>query len=162
MMDSTPISEFLESTYPDPPLPLTSELGRQIEAQSRGAIGPLHRRSVMPREIRILSPRSQEYFRRRTETHLGHPLEQLLDSGKEERDWKAATEGIRAVGELMQTHKADGPFILGAQPSYSDFFVAGSLQCTRVIDEGVFRRYMEYPGYKDIYEACLPYMERKT
>ncbi len=161
IMDSIPISQFLESTYPDPPVPLTSMLAREIHAKARAVIAPLFRSSVMPREIRILSPRSQEYFRRTREALLGHPLEDLLDPDKEEQSWSAAEGNIRAVGELMRTNKADGPFVLGAKPSHVDFFIAGSLQCIRVVDEGVFQRNIKYPGYKEIYEACLPYMERK-
>lgn len=114
--------------------------------------------SVMPREIAILSPRSQAYFRRTREASLGHRLEDLLD--KEEQGWEAVGDGMRAVGELMRTHKADGPFVLGARPSYTDFFIAGSLQSAREVDEGVFQRNMKIPGFKDIYEACLPYMEK--
>jgi glutathione S-transferase len=161
MMDSVPIAQFLELTYPDPPVPLTSELGREIEAKARAVLGTVFYRSVMPREIGILSPRAQEYFRRTRETSLGHRLEDLLDPEKEEQGWNAVADGIRAVSELMQTHKADGPFVLGARPSYTDFFIAGSLQSAKVVDEGVFQRNTKYPGFKEIYDACLPYMEKK-
>ncbi|KAI1625549.1 hypothetical protein EDD37DRAFT_625017 [Exophiala viscosa] len=160
IMDSSPIAQFLESKYPDQPVPLTSELGREIEAKARAVGGTAFRNSIMPREIRILSPRSQEYFRRTREAALGHPLEDLLDQDKEEEAWQAVDNGMRAVSELMQTHKADGPFVLGSRPSLTDFFIAGSLQSARMVDEGVFQRNIKYPGYKDMYEACLPYMER--
>ena len=160
MMDSVLIAQFLESTYPDPPVPLTSELGREIEAKARAVVGTAFRTSVMPREMGILSPRSQEYFRRTREASLGHRLEDLLDPDKEEQVWNAVGDGMRAVGELMRTHKANGPFVLGARPSYTDFLITGSLQSARVVDEGVFQRIIKYPGYKEIYEACLPYMEK--
>ena len=68
----------------------------------------------------------------------------------------------RAVGELMRTTKAEGPFVLGAKPSGTDFFIAGALQSARMVDEGVFQRNMKYPGFKDIYEGCSPYMEKNT
>ncbi|KAI0132941.1 hypothetical protein BJ170DRAFT_615792 [Xylariales sp. AK1849] len=161
MMDSDPIAQFLESTYPSPPVPLTSELGGQIWAQSRAVLGPAFRVSILPREIRILSPRGQEYFRRTREASLGPQFADLPDPDKEEQTWAAVGDGMRAVSELMQTHQADGPFILGARPSYSDFFIAGSLQSARVIEEGVFQRIVEYPGFKGIYDGCLPYLERK-
>ncbi|KAK1762464.1 hypothetical protein QBC33DRAFT_501124 [Phialemonium atrogriseum] len=161
IMDSGPIAQFLESTYPDPPVPLTSELGREVEAKTRALLGPAFRTSVMPREIGILSPRAEEYFRRTREASLGHRLEDLLDPDKEEQVWGAVGDGMRAVGELMRMHRADGPFVLGAQPSYTDFFISGSLQSARVVDEGVFQRNIKYPGFKEIYEACLPYMEKK-
>ena len=161
IMDSPAIAAFLESTYPDPPLPLTSELGREIETKARSAVGPAFGASVMPREIYILSPRAQEYFRSTREASLGRRLEDLLDPKKEEQAWAAVADKMRAVGELMLTHKVDGPFVLGAQPSYTDFFIAGSLQSARVVDEVVFQRCIKYPGYHNIYEACLPYMQKK-
>lgn len=158
-MDSIPISEFLESTYPEPSVPLTSELGTEIVGKVRSLVAPTFYRSVMPREVHILSPRAQEYFRRAREDRFGKTLEELLE-GEEER-WQAVDADRHAVGELLRTNKALGPFILGARPSYSDFFIAGSLQSVKVIDEGVFQRSVQCPGYKDIYEACLPYMEKK-
>ncbi|QMW45080.1 hypothetical protein G4B11_008500 [Aspergillus flavus] len=161
IMDSASIAHFLESTYPDPPVPLTSELGREIEAKSRAVVGPIFFTSVMPREIGILSPRAQEYFRRTREASLGHRLEDLLDLDKEEQSWGAVEDDVRAVGELMQMNRADGPFLLGARPTYTDFFIAGSLQSARVVEESVFRRFFGYPGYREVYEACLLYMEKK-
>ncbi|KGO68298.1 hypothetical protein PITC_066650 [Penicillium italicum] len=159
IMDSLPIAHFLESTYPNPHVPLTSELGVEIETKARGVLGRAIYSSVMPREIRILSPRSQEYFRRTREASLGHRLEDLLDGDREERVWDGVSDAMGAVGELIRTHSADGPFVLGARPSYTDFFIAGSLQCIRVVDEGVFQRMIKYPGYGEVYEACLPFVE---
>ncbi|KAJ3540396.1 hypothetical protein NM208_g5085 [Fusarium decemcellulare] len=161
MMDSLPIAKFLESTYPSPEVLLTSELGSEIESKARKAIGPAFGTSVMPREINILSPRAQEYFRRTREASLGRRLEDLLDPEKEEQAWNAVKDNMRAVGELIRTNQADGPFVLGAQPSYTDFFIAGSLQSARTIDEAVFQRCIQYSGFKEVYEACLPYMDKK-
>lgn len=159
-MDSLPIAQFLESTYPDPPVPLTSDLGREIETKARGVLGKAMYSSVMPREVRILSPRSHEYFRRTREAALGHRLEDPLDGDREERVWDGVSDAMGAIGELMRTNKADGPFVLGVRPSYTDFFIVGSLQSIRVIDEGMFQRMIKYPGYGGIYEACLPYLGR--
>ncbi|KAL4895948.1 hypothetical protein BDV59DRAFT_146991 [Aspergillus ambiguus] len=159
IMDSTLIAPFLESTYPDPPLPLTSDLGREIEAKSRNVVGGAFRASLTPREMEVLSPRAQEYFRKTREASLGHRLEDLLVN--EDQGWSAVDDSLRAIGELMQTHKADGPFVLGGRPSYTDFFIAGTLQCARVVDESVFQRIFKYHGFREIYEACLPYMEKK-
>lgn len=161
LMDSVPIAQFLESTYPNPAVLLTSELGREIETKGRAVVGKAYRTSVMAREIGILSPRSGEYFRRTREAMLGHRLEDLLDGDKEEQCWNAVDDDIRAAGELMLTHKAEGPFVLGARPSFTDFFIAGSLQSARLVDEGVFQRTIKYPGFGEIYEACLPYMEKQ-
>jgi glutathione S-transferase len=161
LMESAPIAEFLEATYPDPPVPLTSELGREIETKARAATGPALRPSIMLREARILLPRGEDYFRRTREAMLGQPLEQLLDLEQEDQMWDAVADSMRAVSDLIQTRKADGPFVLGAKPSYTDFFLAGSLQSVRTIDEGVFERIFKFPGQRAVYEACLPYMEKK-
>ena len=133
----------------------------EIVAKMRATAGAAFSKSVMVREIRILSPRAQEFFRRTREASLGHRLEDLLDPDKEEQNWSAVDDDMRALSELMQTNKADGPFVLGAKPSYADFFIAGNLQSARMVDEGIFQRVIKYPGYKGIYEACLPYMEKK-
>lgn len=161
IMDSTPISQFIAKTYPDPPVPLTSNLGHEIESKSRSVVGKAFYISVMPREIDILCPRAQEFYRSTREATLGHKLEDLLDPVKEEQVWKSLGDSISEISELMKTNKADGPFILGAQPSYSDFFIAGSLQAAKTVHEDVFHRVTQYSGFKDVYEACLPYMARK-
>lgn len=64
-------------------------------------------------------------------------------------------------GELIRSHGADGPFVLGDRPSYADFTIAGSLQSARVVNEGVVERIFGVVGFREVYEACLPYMERK-
>lgn len=161
MMNSDSIAQFLELAYPDPRVPLTSELGREITAQARAVVGTVIHASVMPREIKILSPPAQEYFRRTREASLGHRLEELLEPGKEEQAWNTVDDDMRAVGKLMQTHKADGPYVLGARPSYTDFFIAGALQSARMVDEDVFQKIIKYPGYGQIYDACVPYMEKR-
>jgi glutathione S-transferase len=161
VMDSAAIAPFLEETYPEPPLALTSDLGRQIEGKARAVVGPAFYTSLMPREIRILSPRSQAYFRRTREAALGHGLEDLIAGDKEEGVWKAVADDAKAAGELMRTHRDEGPFVLGAQPSFTDFFIAGALQNARVVDEAVWERCMGYPGYREVYEACELWMEKK-
>ncbi|CAN9135125.1 unnamed protein product [Alternaria alternata] len=107
----------------------------------------------------ILSPRSQEYFRRTREAAMGCKLEELLDSEKEELAWRKVEDDIRTVEQLLLTNEKEGQFVLGARPSATDFFLAGSLHAARTVDESVFARIANYPGFKKIYEACVPYMQ---
>lgn len=160
-MDSPAIAEFLESVYPDPPLPLNSELGREIETKARGAVGPAFRISVTPRENLILSPRAQEYFRAKNEARMGCKLEDLMNSEKEEKTWQGVADKMSELSDLMLTNKDKGPFLLGEKPSYTDFFIAASLQSARTIDEEIFQRCTVYPGFKAIYKACIPWMQKK-
>ncbi|PQE22995.1 hypothetical protein CJF32_00004396 [Rutstroemia sp. NJR-2017a WRK4] len=159
LIDSVPIAEFLESTYPEPSLPLKSELGSHIQEQLVPVIGSSLQTSVLARELPILNPRSQEHFRRTYEPLVGHPLEELIH--KEEEAWASVDKETRAVGELMLKNRAEGPFVLGEHPSMTDFFIVGLIQCVRVVDEGVFQRLTKYPGFGEIYEACLPFIEKK-
>ncbi|KAJ4113884.1 hypothetical protein NW768_011414 [Fusarium equiseti] len=156
-MDSMRIVKFLESTLPDPPLSLLSDLGLEIESKARSAIGPALAISIVPRENLILSPRSQEYFRTKNEAKFGCKLEDLLS--KEEESWEGVREKMEELSEMMM--KNGGPFILGETPSYTDFLIAASLQSARTIDEGVLERCTEFSGFRRIYEACLPWMEKK-
>lgn len=160
IMDSAPISCFLEATYPDHPVPLESELGLDIELRARAVVGATMSKSLMPREVNILSPRAAEYFRRTREAAIGRKLEDLLDPAAEDQAWAEADGVADAVGRLIRTNAAEGPFVLGARPSYTDFFIAGALQSARTIHEGVFGRLEKYPGYSDVYSACLPYMAK--
>lgn len=162
IMDSAPISRFIEETYPDPPIPLESELGREIEVRARAVVGAVMFKSLWPHEVKILAPRAAEYFRRTREALLGHPLEDLLDPVADAEMWAAVEGDMDDVGRLMRTNAAEGPFVLGARPSYTDFFITGALQSAKVIDESVFDRLAKRPGYGDIYSACLPYMAKNN
>jgi glutathione S-transferase len=160
LMDSAPIAQYLETTYPSPPLPLTSDLGIEIESKSRAQLNKILQFSVTPREIRILSPRAQEFFRRTREPWLGdQKLETVLEG--EDEVWKSAEDSLREVGSLLLTNKARGPFVLGEQVSYTDFFIVGAMQCMRVVDEELWERICKYPGFREIYEACAPLMGKK-
>ncbi|KAF2166340.1 hypothetical protein M409DRAFT_55181 [Zasmidium cellare ATCC 36951] len=162
IMDSPAIAAFLEQTYPNPPVPLESELGDKIRADSRAIAAIVLRNSLMPREVRILAPRAAEYFRSAREAALGPSLEELLPPPeKEDEAWAAVEEKMRANGEMMRTRKAEGPFIEGAKPGYVDFAMVGNMQCARVIDEGVFRRLYRFEGYREVYDACGEWLERK-
>jgi glutathione S-transferase len=164
LMDSAAIAPFLESTYPHPPVVLHSELGGEVERKAKSASAvQAFGVSLMPREVNVLPPRAQEFFRRTREASIGKKLEDLLSDppGNEERAWAAAADDMRAASELMQTNKDEGPFVLGARPSWIDYFIAGNLQCARVVHEPAFERIVAYPGYRQIYEACQPWMEKK-
>lgn len=74
-MDSIHIAHFLESTYPERPIQLSSDLGYEIEDKARTSVGLAFCASVMPYEMRVLSPRAAQYFRVTREAALGHPIE---------------------------------------------------------------------------------------
>ncbi|OAF57153.1 hypothetical protein VC83_06053 [Pseudogymnoascus destructans] len=77
IIDSTPIAKFLEAhTPPHPPSNLLARRHHRVTGTL--CRRPKFRASVVPREINILSLRSQEYFRRTREAALGRKLEDCL------------------------------------------------------------------------------------
>ena len=175
LMDSAPIAAFLETTYPSPPLAPSTPQTTHIEAQLRAIAGPVLYKSLVPRELLLLAPAAQAYFRRTREADLGlglaggdlggkKRLEDLLVG--EEEAWEAAGEGLRAVDGLVRAARdggGGGKFVGGGErPGLADFFVAGSLQCVRTVDEGVFGRFGGLEGLVGVWEACWEWMERDT
>ena len=158
IMDSDAISKFIEETYPNPPLELASELGDKLKAQIWTELSKTFRASIMPREADILYPRSAKYFR----NMVGLSSDNPIDVDKEEEAWMAVDGNMRDLGEAMRTNRAEGPFILGAVPTYADFVITGAIHSGRMVDEGVFQRIVKHPGFRDVYEACQPYMEKRT
>lgn len=113
--------------------------------------------SILPRELALLSPRSQSYFRRTREAALGHSLEDLL--AREDAVWDSVQDEARAIGELIE--KNGGPFVLGRDVSLVDFFIAGALRNAWVVDGGVWGRVEGWEGYRGVYEGCGGWMVRE-
>lgn len=168
-MDSTPISTFLEEMYPEPPLPLVTEVGTEIEKLARVTGGKVMRTSRLPRELSILSPgRVRDFFRKGREKALGCSLESLLDGDKEEKVWEGVGEGMEELSRLILKDKGEGegeggtegPFIFGEKPCYTDFLLAGSLQGARMVHEGTFERMVGFEGQRGVYRACEGWLGR--
>lgn len=62
------------------------------------------------------------------------------------------------IEQLMLMIGKGGSVVLGASPGATDFFIAGSLQAARIMNEVVFERITSYPGNKRICGVCFPYM----
>ena len=160
-MDSKPIEEFLEATYPTPAVTLSSELGDRVQAQARASMGSLYKTNLMARELDILSPRSREYYRRTREAALGRPLETfLLDPSAEAEAWEAMKPDVQAVGELLRSNAAEGPFILGAQPCVADLWLVGSLMTAKVVHPPMLERILAVEDFRRVFEACAPWTTR--
>jgi hypothetical protein len=91
---------------------------------------------------------------------LGCKLEELLSDGKEDEAWEGVRETMSELGEMMLGSCDGGPCVAGDRPSGTDFFIAGSMQTARVVDEGVFERMVGVRGFREVYEGCLGYMGR--
>lgn len=162
VMDSALISKFLESVYPSPPIALSCPSADAVAQQSRATIGSVFRSSIAPREVLILRPQSAAYFSRGKERELKEGLEEIRSHPeKEDAAWGEIGEEVRRIAGEMERVMGGNAFLGGETPCYSDFNIAGSLQSARTVDESVFERIVQVEGFRKVYEACVPYMEKK-
>lgn len=161
IMNSGTIAKFIEQTYPESGMAPWDPAKDELTELMRSSIGPVMQASLVPREIHILSPRAQEYFRRTREARLGVPIESLLEGDREDKAWATIDADLRAMAERLLVDRP-GPFTRSDRPSRRDFFVAGSMESARIIDDGVFQRLHAYGGFGAVYDACLLWMNKRN
>ncbi len=123
------IAEYLDKTYPEPPIFPNNTCAIQLLLESVyiGHLRPIVP-LIMPAACDTLNPRSAEYYRsERLESLLkgvGNPL-------PKEVYWAQYRDSLGEVAKWYS--KTDGPFLLGHTVSWGDFVVASAIIWLRVI-----------------------------
>lgn len=156
-MYSSNVYRFLEATYPDPQLPVSSELGHDIESQINEATRLAFSKLVVP-SVHIILPRRTLEAMYNGPAERGRPTHSAADMEENADTLKAM---MCDQIEALLNHQNDGPFLMGAQPCHTDFFLVAILACAKVVDEEIFKRLAKYPLFGKPYEACLPFMKKK-
>ncbi|KAG5652518.1 hypothetical protein H0H81_004749 [Sphagnurus paluster] len=134
--DSVLIAEYLDATYPDTPKlfpPGTLALQLAFIDAFMPRLRALFQFVVLPTN-NILNPPSAAYFRSTREKAFGTTLEQLAPTGTAgEEQWAKVKEGLGVVNGWLEKGKDDGPFVLGQEPAFVDFFLASYIQWLKVI-----------------------------
>lgn len=152
------IAHFIDLQYPFPPL-CNSPPG--LSAMIKHTLIPLYTVSVIPRSLRILNMKSATIFRRIQESKHGCTLETLLVD--EDEVWDEKLLQLEQLERKLRTLKANQAFLGSREsPCLADFVIAGAIQSARVVNRGVFRRMMIYPGLASIYRSCLPFLGQMT
>lgn len=156
-MSSTNVYRFIEASYPSPPLPAFSELGYDIERQINDASCLAFSKLIQPSVHTILPQRTLDamfkgHGKRGGPSHPAVDMEENADALKDK---------MCDLMEVLLSHQNNGPFLMGAQPCYTDFLLVGTLACAKVVDEDIFKRLAKYSLFGKPYEACLPFMEKK-
>ncbi|KAJ6114904.1 hypothetical protein N7486_000682 [Penicillium sp. IBT 16267x] len=157
IMFSSSIYKFLESTYPDPPLPICSQLGRAIEWQINEAALLAYSKLIIPSLPTIFSQRTKQAMGNKP-GEQEHPTQSAVDM-EENADF--LKDKMCDLMEVMLNHQTNGPFLMGAQPCHTDFYLVAMLACAKVVDKGAYKRLAKYPLFGKPYEACLLLMENK-
>ena len=128
LSESALIAEYLDKQYPDTPkiFPVGSRaLQYAFLDQFLGSIVPLFQFAV-PATYRILNKESDAYFRATREAMFGTKIENITPTGAErEVEWAKVKAVFNTVDGWLQLAKADGPYLLGKEPGFVDFVVAG-------------------------------------
>ena len=161
-MESRAIAQALETSQPEPSLHLNPELLDEVSAIMQkvgGAMIP----NFMPRVAReVIIESSVPAFKASREKMLGMPLDDFEKAKGGERAWDAAAPGLRELSEFLTKHKKDeGPFTLGSQVSYMDFWIVATLEGMRRIGQDLFDRLVAFDRrFGELHEACKPWMNR--
>ncbi|KAG5652515.1 hypothetical protein H0H81_004745 [Sphagnurus paluster] len=134
--DSVLIAEYLDATYPNTPKlfpPGTRVLQLAFIDAFMPRLPPFFPFVALP-TTNILNPVSEAYFRSAREKDFGTTLEQVAPTGTAgEEHWAKVKEGLDVVNGWLEKGKADGPFVLGKEPAFVDFFLASYIQWLKVI-----------------------------
>lgn len=163
VMDSAKIAEGLEAQQPSPSLQLGSpRVGRTQEAVllADKPLTPVAKTRVPEM---LLNPSSAEYFRRTRSQRFGMPLEELARSEMAgEAAWTGAAEGLARVRAVLAEDEA-GPYVMGPEPGYADFVLAGFWRFMQVLDRDgdLFGRLMKYDeSFPKHFAACEKWLVR--
>lgn len=180
--DSKKIATALESRYPEPSLHLDASELKEVEDALMPAFHPLIP-NFIPRVPRnILNPSSAEYFNKTRTERFGMPLDELEKKQGGPQAYEAAKEPWGKMLEIVKRN-SDGPFVLGkeglstllhintkarcvinanaAAVSYADFVIVSAIEFGKRTGEDNFKAIMNFdPAFKELYEACKPWLAR--
>lgn len=157
IMDSVKIAQALDVHQPSPSLHLGSPRVEQTQEAVElinKALAPVSRPRVPEM---VLNSGSIEYFSRTRSQRFGMPLEELARSELAgEAAWTGAAEGLAQVRSVLAEDKT-GPYVMGAEPGFADFVLAGFWRFMQVLDRqgDLFGRLMKYDeSFPEHFTAC--------
>lgn len=162
IMDSRKIAHVLEALKPEPSLQLDSGYVERMQAAVSNITDSLSPILIPRVPDLLLNESSGTYFRETRAKLFGMALEEFANSeGSGEIAWKNAAAGIKELRTILREHP-DGPFVLGKEPSYPDFILAGFCAFVASVDkDDIFDRFL---GFNDAlakhWQACQMFLER--
>lgn len=161
-MDSLSIAQKIEELQPQPTLHLDSDyIARTQQAVLKvlAELAPI----AMPRiPGTLLNPPSAEYFEETRARRFGMPLAELARSEKARNAWQNAQPVLQEIAKLLRENDK-GPYVLGDEPSFADFILAGFWRFMELLDQNgdLYGRIVQVDSsFSEHYEACKKWMER--
>ncbi|KAG6908593.1 hypothetical protein DXG01_003996 [Tephrocybe rancida] len=128
LSESALIAQYLDRAYPNTPklFPPGSHALQYAFIDALRSKLDFVRSFSLPASHAILNPVSQEYFRRTREIYFGATLEEVLPKGETGvAEWAKVKAGFDVVNGWLELGKSDGPYLLGQEPGFADFVLAG-------------------------------------
>lgn len=164
-MDSAAIAVKLESLYSSPPLHLNTEIENEAQAAMGGVFMSLAP-YLLPFGIHTLvAEEDVEWFKADRASRFGMTVEELMTEKDAADAYKAAKPALEKCRDVLKGHKKDqGPFILGSEVSYADFYFVSTMQMFNRAGKEVFERFLleASPEMRDLYEACEKWTLHQT
>jgi glutathione S-transferase len=126
--DSWEIAAYLDQTYPDAPIlggPLGLAHARFVNAWADSVLMPGIATLIVRDLLDVVAEKDRDYFRTSREARFGRTLDEV-QAGREER-----VAAFRASLTPLRVALLGRPWLGGAQPSYADYIVAGTLMWPR-------------------------------
>lgn len=163
-MDSAVIANELESRYPEPSL----RLNPNLEKEAQGAMGEVFMSLVpylLPLSAQIVALEDMNWFKEDRAKRFGMTVDEAFHTHKDGSSYfEAAKPGFEKVVQVLKAHKIDqGPFILGSQPCYADFYLVATLQMFSQIGEEGYEEFIKYAPaeLRQLHEACREWTVRQ-
>lgn len=159
-MESSSISRKVDAMYPEPSVDLDSPLQAEVQRALNKIMVRLAPVLVprMPRET--LSGVSIQYHRQARRKTFGMSLEEYEDRFGGDAAWKKADPFLRQLADILNAN-TDGPFCMGARPTYSDFLIVAFLEWCVCLRGPNFDRIVDIDrSFSDVYMACKPWLAR--
>lgn len=164
VMDSAVIANELESRYPEPSLRLDSDL----EKEAQGAMGEVFMSLVpylLPLAAQIVALGDLDWFKEDRAKRFGMTVDEAFHTKKDgSSSFEAAKPGFERVAQVLKAHKLDqGPFILGSQVCYADFYLVATLQMFSQMGEDAYEEFMKHapPELRQLHYACQKWTARQ-
>lgn len=157
-MDSRKIAEYIESQSQSPSLHLDSDYLKEVENlwdEYMGAFYPIFV-PLVPKVL--LNERSAEYFYATREEAFGMSLEKLEKTQGGETAWKNTELVLPKVTKLLK--EKEGPYFMGATPSYADLVWGGILLFLECLGEDKLEEALKRSGDGQVHRVLLEAIRR--
>lgn len=160
--DSRKIADVLEALKPEPSLRLDSGYVERMQAVVSSITDSLSTILIPRVPDLLLNESSGIYFRETRAKLFDMTLEEFAKSeGSGEVAWKNAEAGIKELVKILR-ERLEGPFVLGKDPSYPDFILAGLCAFVERLNQSdIFDRFI---GHDDAllkhWQACQIFLAR--